>query len=254
MPIQNIANVKSKFSDSSRQSIDVTNYSNENSVSNTSTDIEIKISANETWASPDNNILITTVITNNTSEDIVDARFYDGITNGGVFKDGSVKIDEQEYPEYNSTTGFTLPNPIDKLGGTVTVTYLMSVEEGTSVTEINNDSSISFQIDSKQYELHSDKLTIKVINNSIVVTKTADVIAVKSGDQITYTITIENKGEIENTDVIFTDTIPTGTTFIPNSVKVDGQQKTDVSPADGITLENLTQGKTITLEFAVIVD
>ena len=41
-------------------------------------------------------------------------------------------------------------------------------------------------------------------------------------DVLTYTVTIQNTGNVLATNVIFQDPIPTGTTFITNSVTVDG--------------------------------
>ncbi len=41
-------------------------------------------------------------------------------------------------------------------------------------------------------------------------------------DVLTYTVTIQNTGNVLATNVIFQDPIPIGTTFIANSVTVDG--------------------------------
>lgn len=42
------------------------------------------------------------------------------------------------------------------------------------------------------------------------------------GDILTYTSTVTNTGSIPVTDVMFTDDIPAGTTFVDGSVYIDG--------------------------------
>jgi uncharacterized repeat protein (TIGR01451 family) len=52
--------------------------------------------------------------------------------------------------------------------------------------------------------------------------KAADKTEAKSGDTITYTIVYKNEGNADAKDVIITDPIPTGTTYIENSVTGGG--------------------------------
>ncbi|MGR5913557.1 DUF11 domain-containing protein [Bacillus pacificus] len=40
----------------------------------------------------------------------------------------------------------------------------------------------------------------------------------------TYTVTFQNLQTVQLTDIVFTDPIPTGATFIPNSVTINGTQ------------------------------
>lgn len=55
------------------------------------------------------------------------------------------------------------------------------------------------------------------------------------GDTLTYTITLQNTGNIPATNVIITDSIPTGTTFIPGSVTING------IPQPNLTLKQESQ-------------
>ncbi|AAP27470.1 TPA: DUF11 domain-containing protein [Bacillus anthracis] len=42
------------------------------------------------------------------------------------------------------------------------------------------------------------------------------------GSRLTYTIVVQNTGTLPAQNVTFTDPLPAGTTFVPNSVTVDG--------------------------------
>ncbi|MEM8610761.1 MAG: GEVED domain-containing protein, partial [Cyanobacteria bacterium P01_H01_bin.105] len=48
-----------------------------------------------------------------------------------------------------------------------------------------------------------------------------------NGDVIPYTISVTNTGNDNATDTVITDAIPTGTTFVPGSLKIGGVTKTD---------------------------
>ena len=52
-------------------------------------------------------------------------------------------------------------------------------------------------------------------------TKSADKAFALLGDTITYTISLQNTGTVPATNVLVTDPIPAGTTFIPNSVTIN---------------------------------
>lgn len=57
--------------------------------------------------------------------------------------------------------------------------------------------------------------------------KTTPQASYANGDTIPYTITITNTGNDNSINTVITDAIPTGTTFVPGSLKIDGVPKTD---------------------------
>ena len=77
---------------------------------------------------------------------------------------------------------------------------------------------------------------------------------VKKGDEITYRITVENTGTLAGTAVV-KDIIPEGTSFLPNSIKIDNGvvRKTATDLANGIPVTVGVNGVS-TLEFTVIVE
>ena len=71
--------------------------------------------------------------------------------------------------------------------------------------------------------------TIKIVDKAVAI----------SGEILTYTSFITNNGNLDAIDFIFTDQIPVGTTFIENSVTVDGVARAGENPANGINIGNL---------------
>lgn len=58
-------------------------------------------------------------------------------------------------------------------------------------------------------------------------TKTSDKQLADIGDTITYTITFRNGGTVPATNVTLIDSTPSGTTFIPDSVTINGVTSPD---------------------------
>ncbi len=64
------------------------------------------------------------------------------------------------------------------------------------------------------------------------------------------TVTIQNTGNVRN-ERYFSRSIPIGTTFIANSVTVDGVSQPGVNPATGFTVANISPGGSRTVTFQV---
>ena len=72
---------------------------------------------------------------------------------------------------------------------------------------------------------------------------------------LTYTITITNTGNTTANNVVFVDTVPLETTFVPNSVIVNGLPITGSNPnPPGVTIGTIPIGQTSTVEFSVLVN
>ncbi|WP_053956604.1 DUF7507 domain-containing protein [Inediibacterium massiliense] len=84
--------------------------------------------------------------------------------------------------------------------------------------------------------------------------KSADKKVVDIGDTITYRVIITNSGTLIAQNIIFKDTIPEGTSFIQDSVKVNGIQRPGENPLLGVNIGDLSPGKSIVVEFEVMVD
>ncbi|MEV4642653.1 Ig-like domain-containing protein [Actinoplanes sp. NPDC049548] len=66
---------------------------------------------------------------------------------------------------------------------------------------------------------------------------------VKPGDVIEYTVDLSNQGNDGATDLVVTDAIPTGTVYVPGSLKIGGAGRTDAAGDDQAEM----QGSTVTV-------
>ena len=80
----------------------------------------------------------------------------------------------------------------------------------------------------------SNTVQTTINNASIAATKSVDKQFANVNDIITYTTTLTNNGNTLASNIVFTDAIPSGTSFIPNSVTVNGNILPNVNPASGI--------------------
>ncbi len=83
------------------------------------------------------------------------------------------------------------------------------------------------------------------------------------GATITYQLTSEATGTGSLTNVVITDAIPTDTTYVTNSITLDGAPLTDIADADAgefdgsgitVTLGTVAAGTTNIVEFQVVID
>jgi uncharacterized repeat protein (TIGR01451 family) len=70
------------------------------------------------------------------------------------------------------------------------------------------------------------------VTRSAAVTDTVPDGRTRPGDRITYTIDVTNNGNDESDNTRITDAIPTGTTYVPGSLTVDGTSVSDAADGD----------------------
>ena len=254
MAILNTAFLTSKISDGSSEPVEVENKSNIHRANNVDNDITIKKTTAKNWVIPKEQITITTTLTNNTDTNLTQLKIKDTVSNGAQFVSGSMMIGSEKYDMYNPIEGFTLPVEIGGFGAEMVITYDILVDEYTIVNNITNTTKINLTLDNKTFEIQSNELGLKIMDNDVTLLKSANTNAVKLGDTITYSVQISNSGTLTNTNLFFSDPIPDGTTFVENSVKIDGEEQQGFNPATGFSLKDLAPNETIIVEFKVTVN
>ena len=180
-----------------------------------------------------------------------DVTVQDSAPEGTTFVSDSIKVDNSgtSYTESNLNSGITVnvgANSETKVTFEVTVNQL---DEGIYIKELKNTAVVDGQ--------NTNETTTVVNKSNLTFTKTSDPAPgteVKKGDEITYTINLNNSGTME-ADAIVKDNIPEGTTFVSNSIKInDGDTSYDETNLESGINVPVGINETVKVSFKVTVN
>ncbi|MGH0807354.1 DUF7507 domain-containing protein [Bacillus toyonensis] len=203
-------------------------------------------------------ILYATILTNNGNIPASNVTFTDIIPAGTLFIPNTVTINNVPIANANPTNGIF----IGTIGANASriVSFQIFVPSIPAVNPITNQSGTTFQYTydpSKPAVMQmvaSNTVQTTINNASIAATKSADKQFANVNDIITYTTTLTNSGNTLASNIVFTDAIPSGTSFIPNSVTVNGTTLPNVSPASGIAIDPINPNTNTIISFQVQVN
>lgn len=229
------------------------------SLSNTTTTpvyqpiIQIVKSSNTASATVGGNILYTLNVQNSGNIGAV-VTLTDNIPSGATFVSGSVTVNGVARPTDSPLTGINLGTVA--LGTVVPVTFLVTVQSLPSPPVLNNlaSSSYTYQLPSGRSlsgTSQSNTVSIPVSAPNVTLSKTASVAAVAVGENLTYTIILSNTSSVAVNNVVVSDPIPTGGTFVAGSVIVGGSSVPAANPGTGISIGSIPAGSSTTVSFRV---
>ncbi|PEV75015.1 DUF11 domain-containing protein [Bacillus cereus] len=213
-------------------------------------------SADVTNALPGQTLTYTITITNSGNVTIEDLLAIDAVPIDTTFVAGSVTINGINQPNENPENGITLGNLAPN--EFVIITFQVTISSSTLQSTINNDASVSYTviIDPTKPPItitkQTNTVTTTVIDPMVRIEKTADKSIVVIGDIITFTLAVFNHSPIPTISTSVIDTIPAGTTFIENSVTINGTPVPNVRPDTGINIGSLFAGTVATITFQVL--
>ncbi|OZQ66255.1 hypothetical protein CA600_11935 [Paenibacillus sp. VTT E-133280] len=229
------------------------------SLSNTTTtpvyqpSIQIVKSSNTASATVGGNVLYTLNVQNSGNIGAA-VTLTDNIPSGATFVSGSVTVNGVARPTDSPLTGINLGTVA--LGTVVPVTFLVTVQSLPSPPVLNNlaSSSYTYQLPSGRSlsgTSQSNTVSIPVSAPNVTLSKTASVADVAVGENLTYTITVSNTSSVAVSNIVVSDPIPTGGTFVAGSVIVGGSSVPAANPNTGISISSIAAGNSTTLSFKV---
>lgn len=178
----------------------------------------------------------------------------DLIPQGANFVNNSIQIDGSPTPG-NPALGINLPTI--PAGGSSTVKFSALVVNIPTNIPLNNYAQIDYQFiasgTTPTTASIDSNIAVTTLNTPLLrMTKTAPSL-VSVGATLTYTINVSNIGTTTAKNLIIIDTIPDGTTFVPNSVTINGTPSPASPASPGITFGNLPNGFMFNFVFKVTV-
>lgn len=154
-------------------------------------------------------------------------------------------------------TGLTLVAPIPA-GGTATITYKVLVSSSIPVTNpILNTAQIAYAYtvnpanpNGVVVSSSSNSASTQISNATLTTTKNSNKVIAYVGDTITYQVSITNNGNVPSDNVVLSDPISNGTTYVLNSLTAN--VAFTGSPMTTIHLINpIAPGETVSLSYQV---
>ncbi|MGL4848286.1 MAG: DUF11 domain-containing protein [Clostridium sp.] len=202
-------------------------------------------------------VVYTLTIQNTGSANAINVNVIDTLPTGFQFIPNTVMIDGVS-SSGNIQTGIVLANSIPP-NGVVTISFKANV--GTDLID-RQDYVNTFKT---QYSFTANPTTIAVVTNTVVssaaiTTASLPPIALKKyvdptvtylGGTITYTVEITNIAAYTVTGAKFYDTLPNGTTLVPNSIFIDNVAYGG-NIIGGVLVGTIPGKTTVTVQFSVI--
>ena len=199
----------------------------------------------------------TVVITNNSQTTLYNNFFKDNMSSGATYVAGSVTVNGVSQPTYDPIAGFPLPDLA--VGAAVTITYTIQANNPMTQPTVTDYGTLNYTVNDLtraevSFSENTNTVTVQIISNRITNVKSVDKAFAVRGDNLHYTSVITNTGSLLKSDLVFTDPIPAGTTFVAGSVKIDGVSFAAYDPQAGFPLPDLAVGAAVTVEFDVTVN
>lgn len=120
----------------------------------------------------------------------------------------------------------------------------------------NGDTSAFVQGDTVGDGYSIDALALQIDVGSPVLTtsQTVDKASTFVGDTLTYTVTVTNSGTADAVNLIFTDPLPFGTSYIANTFKTNGVVIAGANPVNGVSVPIIKQNGSYTATYQVQVN
>ncbi len=213
--------------------------------------VSVVKSVSQSEAAVGQTLTYTAVVANNGASPLTAVTLTDALPAGSTFVAGSASLSGTPLPAADPATGI----PIGTLapGASAAAVFRVSVAAVPSSGQLNNRASAAYNSGAFSGIAQSNTVTTAVYLPVITAVKSASAASALVGGMLVYRIRIANTGNL-GAEVTFSDTPPSGTTFVPGSVTVGGVARPAASPLGGIELGTVAPGADTEVAFTVSVN
>ncbi|MGH1468385.1 MAG: isopeptide-forming domain-containing fimbrial protein, partial [Bdellovibrionales bacterium] len=205
-------------------------------------------------------ITYTVTVTNNSTQTATNLVITDVVPSGVTYVAASIAGGTSSDDTNPDTTGLTWTIASIAGGANAVLTFHATVDAGafTNFPTIVNTANLTSLNETEEVPgNNSGAVTINIKSFDIAVSKSVDNATPEEGEEVTYTITVENTTVgVAGTNIVITDIVPAGVTYVPASI-TGGTTNDATNPGTtGLTwnIASLAAGATTSLSFSATVD
>ena len=250
MALVNIAKLTSIYQNARGEMKNYSTESNEVVVYNMLTDFIILKDVDKQIVQEGDEITIIITLENKTKLEISDINIVDITSSGATFKPGSVILNTEKREDLDPVSGIDITDTLYP-GETFEIVYTFTIDNNVKTTSITSYSSLSYTCDNTKFMDTTNQIEIIVLDGSIVITKDVDKKVAKSGETLTFFVTIKNVGALEKSNLVFSSDLPKEMEFIENSVAINNVVQDGLNPILGFDIPTLYPQDEMNITFLV---
>ena len=194
------------------------------------------------------------ILSNESSYEIQNIKLQETITAGGKFKTGSVTIDDVPYPDLDIASGMTLPSSIGA-NSSALVSYDLVIDNDITASIIAMSTKVTYSTNGlDNISEYTPTVSIDITDNKLQIEKSTEQKVAVTNSVIEYKHKITNTGKYKNTNIKFLDMLPSETTFVTGSVKIDNQEYPALDPTTGFSIRDLDINESVEISFSTKVE
>ena len=214
-------------------------------------------SVDKAYATLENILAYTITLQNVGSVPTSNIFFQDIIQANALFNSGSVVINGVSSPTLNPNTGFNLADIAEAIITTVSFTVTVKSVPLNSIIYNTANATYSYYVNPSDplinVSAQSNTVATQINLGKLTVTKAVSLAYATPGDTLDYTVNVVNSGNVTATSVNFRDVIPTGATFVTDSVTINGVIQPGLDTFNSFTLGTINTGDSVIVGFKAVV-
>lgn len=218
--------------------------------------ITVSKGSTATGAIAGDSILYTVTVANAGTASAASVVLSDSLPAGLTFIPGSVTVAGVPRPTLDITAGVPLGSL--NLSSSIVVTYRALIGQDASILQLVNSANAAFTFQSVAGGptitgvIPSNNSTLPVYSPNLSIVKSGSTTNATVGDTVTYTLQVNNGGNVA-ANVTLTDNIPSGSSYVAGSFRLNGNVIAGANPATVVNLGSLAAGSANTVTFQVLV-